>query len=375
MGDDMSAKAKPFFNIGPGQIISRNLSALNWTNKDLSDVIGMSEKSVSQMINNKQSITVDTAILLGKAFNTSPEFWLTLEQNYRLREKGEVGKEGETEAKAKIRTYMPVLEMNKKGWIQCDKTSTSQIDAYNEFWNRSDLDFSQYVHDSSALPFCARQGKTDERYTLYYSITWHRKACVEAKKIKVGLYSKKKLEVLFSGIGDFTLLPDGPERFIKELYSCGVKFFVLSPLCKTYLDGASFFDGKNPVIVYTARYDRLDNFWWTIAHEVVHVLRHIKGEKDCFLDNLDDRSGIGEQEVEADRETGHILKVSEIIAKAELYKTYFTEARLNDIARDVSLSPSVVIGILHHHKVIDWRTLSKVKKPILQSIPAEYIKG
>lgn len=373
----MSAKLKPFLNIGPGQIISRNLSVLNWTNKDLSDVIGMSEKSVSLMINNKQSITVDTAILLGKAFNTSPEFWLTLEQNYRLREKGEIDKEKETETetKAKIRTYMPLLEMKKKGWLQCDRSSVSQILAYKEFWNRTDLDFSPYLHDIEALPFCARQGKHDKPYTLYYSITWHRKACVEAQKIKVGLYSKKNLESLFSRIADFTLLSDGPEKFIKELYSCGIKFFVLSHLSKTYLDGASFFDGKNPVIVYTARYDRLDNFWWTIAHEVVHVLRHIKDEKDCFLDNLDDRTGINEQETEADRETGQSLKVNEIIAKAEPYRSYFTEARLHEIAHAVSLSPSVVIGILHHQKVIDWRTLAKVKSPILELLPATYIKG
>lgn len=371
----MSAKVKPFLNIGPGQIISRTLSALNWTNKDLSDVIGMSEKSVSQMINNKQSITVDTAILLGKAFNTSPEFWLTLEQNYRLREKGEVDKENETGTKAKIRTYMPLLEMNKKGWLQCDRSASSQILAYNEFWNCTDLDFSHYDQDTAALPFCARQGKHDERYTLYYSITWHRKACIEAKKTKVGVYSKKKLEDLFSRIAEFTLLPDGPEKFIKELYSCGIKFFVLSHLSKTYLDGASFFDGRNPVIVYTARYDRIDNFWWTVAHEIVHVLRHIRDEKDCFLDNLDDCTGINEQEAEADRETGQSLKVNEIIAKAKPYKTYFTEARLNEIARDVSLSPSVVIGILHHHKVIEWRTLAKVRQSALRYIPVEYIKG
>ncbi len=371
----MSVKVKPFINIGPGQIINRNLSSLNWTNKDLADVIGMSEKSVSQMINNKQSITVDTAILLGKAFNTSPDFWLTLEQNYRLREKSEIDKENETEIKAKIRTYMPLLEMKKKNWIQYDKSVSSQILAYNKFWNRSELDFSQYSQDSDPLPFCARQGKTDEHYTLYYSITWHRKACVEAKKIKAGLYNNNKLEELFSRIAEFTLLHNGPEKFIKELYSCGVKFFVLSHLSKTYLDGASFYDGRNPVIVYTARYDRIDNFWWTIAHEIVHVLRHIKDEKDCFLDNLDDRSGINKQESEADRETGHILKVKEIIAKAEKYKAYFTEARLNEIARELSLSPAVIIGILHHHKVVDWRTLSKVKKPILESLPVGYIKG
>jgi HTH-type transcriptional regulator/antitoxin HigA len=72
------------------------MEALNWSQEDLSDIIGMSSKSISQMINNKQSITVETAILLAKAFDSSPEFWLNLEQNYRLRLKEETEKEKET---------------------------------------------------------------------------------------------------------------------------------------------------------------------------------------------------------------------------------------------------------------------------------------
>jgi HTH-type transcriptional regulator/antitoxin HigA len=371
----MSAKLKPFINIGPGQIISRNLEALNWTNKDLSDVIGMSEKSISQMINNKQSITVDTAILLGKAFNTSPEFWLNLEHNYRLREKGGGNDDQNTEAKAKIRTYMPVLEMKKKGWIVCDRDAASQIHAYKKFWGVKDLDYSPYEEKTSALPFCARKGKPDAPFTKYYSITWHRKALIEAAKIKAGTYNKDKLELLYSSIGEYTLRDNGLESFIKALLSCGVKFFVLSHLPKTYLDGAAFHDGKNPVIVYTARYDRVDNFWWTIAHEISHVLRHIKSEKDCFLDNLEDRTGVNDQEVEADRDTARILKVEEIIAKADPFKTYFTESRLAEVSRAVSLSPAVVIGILHHYKLLDWRTLAKVKEPVMGMMKREWVRG
>lgn len=371
----MSAKLKPFQNIGPGQIINRSLEALNWSNKDLSDVIGMSEKSISQMINNKQSITVDTAILLGKAFNTSPEFWLNLEQNYRLREKGEGDKERETEAKAKIRTYMPVLEMRKKGWIVCDKTAASQIRAYKEFWGVSDLDFSPYERAKPALPFCARKGKHEAPFTRYYSITWHRKAMIEAARIKATPYKKDKLESLYDKINEYTLREDGVAEFIREIGSCGVKFMVLSHLPKTYLDGAAFHDGKNPVIVYTVRHDRVDNFWWTIAHEISHVLRHIKKAGDCFLDNLDDRTGIDEQEIEADRDTARMLRVEEIIARADPFKAYFTAARLSEVSRAVSLSPAVVIGILHHHGVIDWRTLAKVKEPVMGKMKREWIRG
>ena len=76
---------KPFIVIGPGHILQRNLEALNWTNRDLAGILGMSEKSINLLLNNKQSVTVQTARFLADAFKTSPEFWLNLEQNYRVR--------------------------------------------------------------------------------------------------------------------------------------------------------------------------------------------------------------------------------------------------------------------------------------------------
>lgn len=76
---------KPYFNIGPGPFIKEELEARNWRQEDLAAVLGMSLKSVNKLIKNKQSITVKKAQLLSKAFGQSPQFWLTLDTNYRLR--------------------------------------------------------------------------------------------------------------------------------------------------------------------------------------------------------------------------------------------------------------------------------------------------
>lgn len=39
------------------------------------------------------------------------------------------------------------------------------------------------------------------------------------------------------------------------------------------------------------------------------------------------------------------------------------------------MAPSVVIGILHHHKVLEWRTLSREKRTVLEYIPDVWKKG
>ena len=54
-------------------------------------------------------------------------------------------------------------------------------------------------------------------------------------------------------------------------------------------------DNDNPVIVYTGRYKRLDNFWFTLAHEIAHVLLHLKGDL-CFIDDESHSNDAAEKE-------------------------------------------------------------------------------
>lgn len=86
-------KYKPFLNISPGEFIKEELEARNWRQEDLAEILGISLKSVNKLIMNKQSITIETARLLSKAFGQSPRYWMNLDTNYRLRLQTESSKE------------------------------------------------------------------------------------------------------------------------------------------------------------------------------------------------------------------------------------------------------------------------------------------
>jgi HTH-type transcriptional regulator/antitoxin HigA len=79
-------KLKPFLNIPPGEFIKEELEERSWIQADLAEALGLSPKSVNQIINGKQTITIETARLLSKAFGQSPQYWHNLDTNYRLRE-------------------------------------------------------------------------------------------------------------------------------------------------------------------------------------------------------------------------------------------------------------------------------------------------
>lgn len=69
----------------PGGIIKRQyLEPLSLTILELANALGVSRKTLSKIVNEHGSITPNMALRLSKAFKTTPELWLNLQQNYDL---------------------------------------------------------------------------------------------------------------------------------------------------------------------------------------------------------------------------------------------------------------------------------------------------
>ena len=69
----------------PGGILKRHyLEPLSITISELAENLGVSRKTLSKLVNEHGSITPDMALRLSKAFKTTPELWLNLQQNYDL---------------------------------------------------------------------------------------------------------------------------------------------------------------------------------------------------------------------------------------------------------------------------------------------------
>jgi len=91
---------------------------------------------------------------------------------------------------------------------------------------------------------------------------------------------------------------DGPRLAKEFLANYGIPLVAERHLSKTYLDGAALRlgDGR-PVIGLTLRYDRIDNFWFCLLHELAHVGRHMdNNEGNAFVDDLTLRKVEGARE-------------------------------------------------------------------------------
>jgi addiction module HigA family antidote len=74
-------------NVHPGEVLREEfLVPLNITMYALAQRIGVDQGRISEIIRGRRSITPETALLLARVFDTSPQFWLNLQNAYDLQE-------------------------------------------------------------------------------------------------------------------------------------------------------------------------------------------------------------------------------------------------------------------------------------------------
>ena len=74
----MNQQLKPARVFPPGRVLSEELEARGWTQKDLADIMGRPAQTINEIVRGSKQITPETAIELSEAFGTSAEFWTNL---------------------------------------------------------------------------------------------------------------------------------------------------------------------------------------------------------------------------------------------------------------------------------------------------------
>ena len=102
---------------------------------------------------------------------------------------------------------------------------------------------------------------------------------------------------------------------------------------------------NQPVIALTIRYDRLDSFWFTLLHELVHVLRHLRRDLAVIADDLDLDRSQSLIEAEADTAARNAFIPRQVWRRSDAYRTRTKEA-IQALAADLGIHPAVVAGRL-----------------------------
>lgn len=134
----------------------------------------------------------------------------------------------------------------------------------------------------------------------------------------------------------------GPVLAVEFLEKHGIAVVVEPHLKGTLLDGAALKDESgNPIIGLTLRFDRLDNFWFTLLHEVAHLWKHVNNE-ETFLDNLDSSSE-DKREIEANRIAKEAL-IPRIAWKRSDACLNPSVQSIDALSRELKIHPAIVAG-------------------------------
>src|SRR5438093_8830335 len=97
--------------------------------------------------------------------------------------------------------------------------------------------------------------------------------------------------------------PEDIKHVPAVLADCGIRFIIVEVLPNAKIDGVChWLDNTKPVIGMTIRFDRIDNFWFVLWHELIHVLnRHGKKEPIIDVELEGERSADNGDETEANR--------------------------------------------------------------------------
>ncbi len=160
-------------------------------------------------------------------------------------------------------------------------------------------------------------------------------------------------------VAQLSVYEDGPRRAQQRLAEHGIALVIERHLPRTHLDGAALclLDGR-PVIGLTLRYDRIDNFWFSLMHELAHVSLHLDcHENELFIDDL---SLTGDDPLEEEADT----LAQDALIPPQLWQTSPVRERATilavyDFAREVGVHPAVIAGRVRHERS-NYRLLSQL---------------
>lgn len=263
--------------VHPGIILRDILDERGWNQSDLTFVLGCNPKAVNQIINGKQGVSPAMSKALGEALGLPANFFADLQQTYDLATANEP--DALVSLRAKMQQNYPIREMVKRGWLKEGETDDLSRNLANFFG----------VHDLSQVPYLthvAKKSVYEEKEIPAPQLAWLFRVKQIASSIATPAYSESKLRASVERMKDWRIAPEEARKVPGLLADCGVRFVIVETLPGSKIDGVCIWlDDKSPIIALTMRFDRVDNFWFVLRHEIEHVLRgHGRSKPEGMID-------------------------------------------------------------------------------------------
>ncbi len=348
-GGRIMVRSRTFIATPPGATIKEQLEDRGMSQKEFAVRMDMSQKHISKLINGEVQLTPDTSVKLEMVLGVPARFWNNLEAIYR--EKIVKAKaEDAMDADAALARKLPYGEMVQFGWIEETNDVKERVIRLRKYFEVVGLTLLEKTQITRIA--CRRLAITEKSDLAL--IAWAQEARIRARDIQTAPINIKKLTSIIPELRHMTA--GHPKEFCpkikKILADCGIALVFLPPLKGSFLQGASFMDGNKIVIGMTARGRDADKFWFSLFHELAHVVLGHVGQ----LNGLSD-----EEEKAADRwSEDTLIRVDDF----DLFRKRndYSEDSVIHFAKEQGIAPGIVVGRMQMERMIKYSMLNHLKE-------------
>ena len=342
MTDRIPAEAFP-----PGEYLKDELEERGWTQEELAAIIGRPTGLINQIVLGKRGISPDTAREIAAALGTSAIYWMNLEAAYRLWQAGPAP--SRISHTGRIRSKFPVREMIKRDWIRDSENPQVLEKRVFDFFGISSED------EAPRLAHAARRtGYPDDIGAVQRAWLFRVKQVASAMIVRP--YVERALRDALATLKALRNSVEEIRRVPEILAECGVRLVIVEPMPGSKIDGVTFWlDEKttNPVIGMSLRLDRIDNFWFVLAHEIEHVLNK-HGRTQAIIDTETGDPSTGElaQGISDEERIANTAAAEFCVPGAEMAdfilrnRLLFSDEKVTGFARSIHVHPGLVVGQL-----------------------------
>lgn len=349
----------------PGEFLKDELEARGWTQVEFAEIIGKDTRLISEVIGGKRSVTPETAMAFGEALDTGAEFWMNLESQYQLSKVRPT--QSSIARKAALHGRFPVREMVKRGWIEANKNiEILEQQVFKFFGVAANDEIPSFMHAAK---------KTSYDAASMLQIAWLCRARSAALSSPAAKYADSKFAQVWSELKEQLEYVEGTRNVPGILQKAGIKFVIVESLPGCKIDGACFWLNKEtPVIALSLRFDRVDNFWHTLFHELDHV-KHREGMSQPVIDV--DIFSAEQLEMPTMEIRANEAAADGLVPKQDLegfiarVNPMFSDDQIVGFSRRMHVHPGLVVGQLQNRKLIPYsfhrRHLEKIRTIVTKS--------
>ena len=345
----------------PGDTIRDILEERSLSVDEFSKRLGWATDEAQALLSGSRTITSRIAVGLNRVLGGTAEFWSNREKQYRtdvrrlhVENISDAGWLGE----------IPFRDMCKFGWLNISSQNRDKVSECLAFFEAPNVSsWRKQYHE--VLEMAAFRSSPKFQSEPGAVAAWLRQGEILTDAIDCKPWDAKKFNAELPVIRALCRQSD-PTIFVPRLTqlcaSCGVAIAIVRAPTGCRASGATrFLSSKRAMILLSFRYLTDDQFWFTFFHEAGHLLLHANA--GLFLE------GVGSNQTKEESEANKFAEEALIPRQyaAELRITSLDVKSIIKLARNLGVSPGIVVGQLQHSGRVAPSKLNSLKRRYLWS--------